>query len=77
MNNCGNRQVFSACLDCIVSALYDICHPGGTAALYPQIAAGRTVSYELFSLLPNLSLTFRVDILGFCLLLLSSFVWLW
>ncbi len=47
-----------------------------TAALYPQIAAGRTVSYELFSLLPNLSLSFRVDILGFCLLLLSSFVWL-
>jgi multicomponent Na+:H+ antiporter subunit D len=46
------------------------------AALYPFIAGGEIIQLQLFSLLPNLSVSFRVDILSFSLALLASFVWL-
>ncbi|MBS3948571.1 MAG: monovalent cation/H+ antiporter subunit D family protein [Dethiobacter sp.] len=44
--------------------------------LYPYIMAGSIIEYNMFQLLPNLGISFRVDILGFSLALLSSFVWM-
>ena len=45
-------------------------------ALYPDIIAGKIIEYHLFQLLPNLEISFRVDILSFSLALLSSFIWM-
>ncbi|MCR3923471.1 MAG: monovalent cation/H+ antiporter subunit D family protein, partial [Firmicutes bacterium] len=45
-------------------------------ALYPIVMAGEIIEYEMFSLLPNLAVSFRVDILSFSLAVLSSFVWM-
>ncbi len=45
-------------------------------SLYPYIMAGNIVEYSMFQLLPNLEISFRVDILSFSLALLSSFVWM-
>lgn len=45
-------------------------------SLYPHIVAGETIHYTLFEILPELQLSFRVDLLGFSLAALSSFVWL-
>ena len=46
------------------------------AAMYPEISQGNILVYQLFQLLPGLQITFRVDILGFSLAALSSFVWM-
>ncbi|HHX73613.1 MAG TPA: monovalent cation/H+ antiporter subunit D family protein [Firmicutes bacterium] len=46
------------------------------AALYPLITGGEIIQLQLFSLLPNLAVSFRVDILSFSLALLASFVWM-
>ena len=46
------------------------------AAMYPYIVAGKVLVYELFEIIPGLSITFRVDVLGFSLAALSSFVWM-
>jgi multicomponent Na+:H+ antiporter subunit D len=45
-------------------------------ALYPEITAGNIIEYRLFQLLPNLEISFRVDILSFSLAVLASFVWM-
>lgn len=46
------------------------------AALYPYIMAGNIIQFKMFQLLPNLDISFRVDILSFSLALLSSFIWM-
>ena len=46
------------------------------AAMYPQIIAGNILVYDLFEIIPGLKITFRVDLLGFSLAALSSFVWM-
>ncbi|NLM45794.1 MAG: monovalent cation/H+ antiporter subunit D family protein [Firmicutes bacterium] len=46
------------------------------AALYPHVIGGEIIRLQLFSLLPNLVVSFRVDVLSFSLSLLASFVWL-
>ena len=46
------------------------------AALYPTVMAGRIIEYRMFTILPNLEISFRVDILSFSLALLSSFIWM-
>ena len=46
------------------------------AALYPTIMAGKIIEYRMFTILPNLEISFRVDILSFSLALLSSFIWM-
>src|SRR5690554_2856657 len=46
------------------------------AMLYPYVIAGEILEIQLFSLLPNLAVSFRVDILSFSLAILSSFVWM-
>lgn len=46
-------------------------------ALYPHVVSGgNIIHYRMFQLLPNLDISFRVDILSFSLALLSSFVWM-
>jgi len=45
-------------------------------ALYPEIMAGNIIEYQMFELLPNLGISFRVDILSFSLAVLSSFIWM-
>ena len=44
--------------------------------LLPYILAGEIIEVKLFSLLPNLVVSFRVDILSFSLSILSSFIWM-
>jgi multicomponent Na+:H+ antiporter subunit D len=44
--------------------------------LYPYMMAGEIIEYSMFQLLPNLEISFRVDILSFSLALLSSFIWM-
>ncbi|MBT9167834.1 MAG: hypothetical protein DDT19_01177 [Syntrophomonadaceae bacterium] len=34
-------------------------------ALYPGVMAGNIIEFELFQILPNLAISFRVDILSF------------
>ncbi len=48
------------------------------AAMYPIIAEGKIIVFELFEVLPDMGVvgTFRVDVLGFSLALLASFVWM-
>ena len=45
-------------------------------ALYPTIMAGEIIQFSVLELLPNLEISFRVDILSFSLALLSSFIWM-
>ncbi|MDW7651253.1 MAG: monovalent cation/H+ antiporter subunit D family protein [Bacillota bacterium] len=45
-------------------------------ALYPTIISGEIIEYSMLELLPNLEISFRVDILSFSLALLSSFIWM-
>ncbi len=45
------------------------------AVLYPPMAAGEVIAYTIFDILPGLGLSVRVDILSFCLALISSLVW--
>ncbi|NLM52011.1 MAG: NADH-quinone oxidoreductase subunit M [Firmicutes bacterium] len=45
-------------------------------SLFPFIAAGEIIEVQLFSLLPNVMVSFRVDVLSFSLSILSSFVWM-
>ncbi len=48
------------------------------AAMYPQVTKGQILVFELFEIVPDMGFvgTFRVDILSFCLALISSFVWM-
>jgi len=48
------------------------------AAMYPIIAEGKIIVFELFEVLPDMGVvgTFRVDVLSFCLALVASFVWM-
>ncbi|RQD73864.1 MAG: monovalent cation/H+ antiporter subunit D family protein [Candidatus Syntrophonatronum acetioxidans] len=48
------------------------------AYMYPQIIDGKVLVFELFEIIPEMGFvgTFRVDILSFCLALVSSFVWM-
>ncbi len=46
------------------------------ASLYPFVMEGKTIEYTLFQILPELGVTVRIDILSFCLAILSSFVWM-
>lgn len=48
------------------------------AAMYPQVTRGQVLVFELFEIVPSMGFigTFRVDILSFCLALISSFVWM-
>ena len=45
-------------------------------SLYPRIVGGGVIHYTLFEILPQLEISFRVDLLSFNLAALSSFVWL-
>jgi len=45
-------------------------------ALYPEAVGGSVVEYDLFEVLPDLAVSFRLDILSYNLILLSSFIWL-
>lgn len=45
-------------------------------ALYPTIIAGNIIEFRMLEILPNLEISFRVDILSFSLALLSSFIWM-
>ncbi|UMZ75309.1 complex I subunit 5 family protein [Natranaerofaba carboxydovora] len=45
-------------------------------AMYPVIMAGEIIYYPIAELIPPFGLSFRVDVLGFGLALLSSFVWM-
>lgn len=45
-------------------------------ALYPEAVGGRVFEYELFEVLPQLAVSFRMDILSYSLALISSFIWL-
>jgi multicomponent Na+:H+ antiporter subunit D len=44
--------------------------------LYPIVMSGTIIQYSMFQLLPNLDISFRVDILSFSLAILASFVWM-
>lgn len=44
-------------------------------SLYPVIARGEVIQYTLFEILPNLEISFRLDVLSFSLAGLSSFIW--
>ncbi len=44
--------------------------------MYPLIAAGKIVTYELPMIVTPLNLTFRVDGFGFFIALIASFIWL-
>jgi multicomponent Na+:H+ antiporter subunit D len=44
--------------------------------LYPTVMAGNIIELSLFQILPNLDISFRVDILSFSLALLASFIWM-
>jgi len=46
-----------------------------TLSLYPTIARGGVVQHTLFEILPNLEISLRLDVLSFCLAVLSSFIW--
>lgn len=45
-------------------------------SLYPRIVGGEVIQFTLFEILPQLDISFRVDLLSFGLALLASFVWL-
>ena len=45
-------------------------------ALYRPMVAGEVIAYNIFDILPGLGLSVRVDILSFCLALISSLVWM-
>ncbi len=49
---------------------------GTVLAMYPLIAAGGVIYYQVPFFITPLDLTFRVDGLGFLIALISSFVWL-
>ncbi len=44
-------------------------------AMYPAVFDGNVLSYEIANLIPPFGISFRVDILGFGLSLLASFIW--
>jgi multicomponent Na+:H+ antiporter subunit D len=44
--------------------------------MYPDIMAGNIIEYRMFQILPNLEISFRVDILSFSLAVLASFIWM-
>jgi multicomponent Na+:H+ antiporter subunit D len=44
--------------------------------LYPTVMSGYIIEYSMFQLLPNLDISFRVDILSFSLAILASFIWM-
>lgn len=46
------------------------------ALMYPIIAAGRVIIYELPMIVTPLNLTFRIDGFGFFIALIASFIWL-
>ncbi len=46
------------------------------AAMYPPMIAGEVIAYRIFDILPGLGISVRVDILSFCLALISSLVWM-
>ena len=46
------------------------------ASMYPIIMAGEVIYYPIAELIPPFGLSFRVDVLGFGLALLASFVWM-
>ncbi len=46
------------------------------ALMYPLIAAGKIITYELPMIVSPLSLTFRVDGFSFFIALIASFIWL-
>ncbi len=48
----------------------------GVLLLYPEAVSGRVFEYQLFEVLPGLAVSFRLDILSYCLVIISSFVWL-
>lgn len=45
-------------------------------SLYPRMIAGEIIQFTLFEILPQLSISFRVDLLSFSLAALAAFVWL-
>ncbi len=45
-------------------------------SLYPIIIGGEVIQFTLFEILPQLNISFRVDLLSFSLAALASFVWL-
>lgn len=49
---------------------------GIVASMLPAVLAGYTFHNTLFSFLPGLSLTFRVDALGILFALIASFLWI-
>ncbi len=48
----------------------------GVLSLYPEAVSGRVFEYELFEVLPGLAVSFRLDVLSYSLIAISSFVWL-
>lgn len=48
---------------------------GFTASLVPDIVAGKTLKFELFSLLPGVSVTLRADAMSMLFALAASFLW--
>ncbi|RLI92739.1 MAG: monovalent cation/H+ antiporter subunit D family protein [Candidatus Altiarchaeales archaeon] len=46
------------------------------SSMLPCILTGNTLYYELFSVLPNISVAFRVDALGILFGILASFLWI-
>ncbi|QNO13619.1 monovalent cation/H+ antiporter subunit D family protein [Alkalicella caledoniensis] len=49
---------------------------GLVAAMYPTIKAGEVIFIEFPRIFPPFGMSFRVDVLGFTLALISSFIWL-
>lgn len=47
-----------------------------TASMIPQVLAGKTLHYTLFSLLPGLSITLRADALSMVFAVSASFLWM-
>ncbi|HHX76918.1 MAG TPA: monovalent cation/H+ antiporter subunit D family protein [Firmicutes bacterium] len=47
-----------------------------SAALYPFIKDGQAIEFTLFEIFANLEISFRLDLLGYALLLVASFVWM-
>jgi formate hydrogenlyase subunit 3/multisubunit Na+/H+ antiporter MnhD subunit len=44
--------------------------------MYPLVSDGQVVEYTLFEIIANLGISIRIDILSYCLALISSFVWM-
>jgi multicomponent Na+:H+ antiporter subunit D len=44
-------------------------------SLYPRIIGGEVIQFTFFEILPELHISFRVDLLSFCLAALSAFIW--